>query len=131
MTQLPFHVYIYGPQGGPINSRFEDVADRLSQVDRLHIELDGSFVWVGTNWQLDGMIYDHDDCIRYVDLKGHCAVQQWRTLLQWLADPAETGQSSSFTIWAVHDRLLHDLQSFESIRWPENGIDLENAQSGD
>lgn len=117
MIQSTFHVYLYGPDGGPLASRFEDVSDRLSQVDRLHMELDGSFVWVGPNWQLDGMIYDHADCIRYIDLKGHCGRQQWQALIRWIADPTGCATADTLTVWVVHDQVLHDLQDFETIRW--------------
>ncbi len=37
------------------------------------MEPDGSFVWVnrhGSLWQLDGMVYDREDAIEYVELKG-------------------------------------------------------------
>ncbi|HBJ35889.1 MAG TPA: hypothetical protein DDZ51_14295 [Planctomycetaceae bacterium] len=118
MIQSLFHVYIYGPDGGPLASRFEDVSDRLSQVDRLHMELDGSFVWVGPNWQLDGMIYDHADRIRYIDLKGHCQLQQWQTLMRWIADPMGSGSREFLTVWGAQQQVLHDLQSFEAIVWP-------------
>ncbi len=119
MIQSPFHVYLYGPGGGPLASRFEDVSDRLSNAERLHLELDGSFVWVGPNWQLDGMIYDHADRIRYIDLKGHCSLQQWRTLIRWISDPINSGTREPLTVWELHDQILHDLQSFEAIRWPD------------
>jgi hypothetical protein len=120
MTQSPFHVYLYGPDGGPLASRFEDVSDRLSQIDRLHMELDGSFVWVGPNWQLDGMIYDHADRIRYIDLKGHCDLQQWQAMIRWIAEPMGGGHADPLTVWVVHGQILHDLQSFEAIQWPRS-----------
>jgi hypothetical protein len=119
MIQSNFHVYLYGPGGGPLASRFEDVSDRLSQVDRLHMELDGSFVWVGPNWQLDGMIYDHADRIRYIDLKGHCPHQPWQTLIRWIVDPIGSEVGQSVTVWGVREQILHDLQSFEAIQWPD------------
>jgi len=55
---------------------FEDVAEILSQIDRLYFEPDGSFVWVAPvgepRWQLDGVVYDRDGCVLYVDVKGTC-----------------------------------------------------------
>jgi hypothetical protein len=119
MNRSTFHVYIYGASGGPLDCRFEDVSQRLSQVDRLHIELDGSFVWVGPTWQLDGMIYDFADRIRYIDLKGHCQRQQWQSLASWIADPMNEGALCPLTVWAIDDRILHDLQSFEATCWPD------------
>jgi periplasmic divalent cation tolerance protein len=115
----PLHVYIYGRNGEALTSRFEDVVNRLSQVDRLHIELDGSFVWVGPNWQLDGMIYDHADRIRHIDLKGHCTREPWRSLIGWLADPTGKGCTTEVTIREANGQVLHDLQSFERMHWPE------------
>jgi len=118
MTRSHFHVYLYGPAGGALTSRFEDVSDRLSQVDRLHMELDGAFVWVGQDWQVDGMIYDHDDRIRYVDLKGTCPLVNWQSLVRWIADPAESGMPEHPTVWMLSEQSLHDLQTFEEIIWP-------------
>lgn len=124
MTQTDFHIYIYGPDGGPLASRFEDVSQRLAQVDRLHMELDGSFVWVGPNWQLDGMLYDHADRIRYVDLKGRCPYQPWHTLLAWLTDPLDDHSAQpqtprrAVTIREANGQVLHDLQDFEKLHWP-------------
>ena len=41
---------------------FDDVAKRLTELDRLFFEPDGSFVWVSNNgpteWQLDGLLND-------------------------------------------------------------------------
>jgi hypothetical protein len=115
MNQTPFHVYLYGPGGGPLASRFEDVSDRLSRVDRLHMELDGSFVWVGPDWQLDGMLYDHNDRIRYVDLKGHCSLVQWQSLIRWITDPVASGSAEPLTVWVLNKQSLHDLQTFEEM----------------
>lgn len=82
----PFAIYLYGPQFGPLPSRFDEVAERLAATERLHFEPDGSFVWSGTagetRWQLDGMVYDSAGRIQYLDLKGACPRPVWHRLLE-------------------------------------------------
>ncbi len=71
---------------------FEEVAGDLAQLERLYIEPDGSFVWVSSRqdapWQVDGMIYDHQNRVRFVDLKGTCPADQFDRLLSVLGWPA-------------------------------------------
>jgi hypothetical protein len=71
---------------------FEDVAERLGQFDRLYFEPDGSFVWVASagepGWQLDGMVYDRNGRVLYVDLKGTCPAARLDQLLAALGWPA-------------------------------------------
>jgi len=122
MTHSHFHVYLYGPGGGPLSSRFDDVASRLTAVDRLHFELDGSLVWVGPDWQIDGMIYDQAEIVQYAELKGHSPLARWQSLIRWIADPASAvgpGGQVSASIWRFNDQSLHDLQAFERLHWPD------------
>ncbi len=84
---------------------FESLADRLQEFERLHFELDGSFVWTGATpapWQLDGMAYDFSGQIQRIELKGHCPRAQWQMLLDTLGHPQQSLvaynlQSSQFT----------------------------------
>ena len=47
-------------------------------------EPDGSFVWViptaEYRYQLDGMIYDRDGAIEYIELKGNACRSMWDSL---------------------------------------------------
>ncbi len=73
---------------------FEQVFERMQQLKRMFIELDGSFVWAGTvgnhRWQLDGMLYDHNGQLQRVELKGACPVAAWKELLTCLDWPRQS-----------------------------------------
>jgi hypothetical protein len=55
---------------------FEEVAAALEQFPRLYFEPDGSFVWVAAQdeppWQLDGLLFDRNGRVLYLELKGTC-----------------------------------------------------------
>lgn len=109
---IPFHIYLYGPDGGPLPSSFEGAAARLERIDRLFIEPDGSLVWTcdSPRQQVDGVIYDAADRIQYVDLQGCCTLASWRTLLAALAP--ELGQRA--VVLSLPDRRRQFLQAFET-----------------
>jgi hypothetical protein len=117
MTFRPFHVHLYGAGGGPMTSRFDDVATSLAAVERLYFEPDGSFVWAGPEWQIDGMIYDRDGVLQYADLKGHCPLPLWRQLTVWIAGSASDSSHPVATVWLPGGQILHDLQTFEEVHW--------------
>ncbi len=120
-----FHLYLYGPQRGPLPIAFEPLLERLQAQPRVHAELDGSFVWVTESGQIDGMVYDLGDAVQYLELKGNCGWSQWSQLIQWLA-PSEahnpTGERAAATtdwqVWLIREQRLQDLQSFEKVCWP-------------
>lgn len=65
---------------------FEEAAEALAGLPRLFIEPDGSFVWVSPSgaeraWQVDGVLYDRDERLVYVELKGTCPAPQFDQLL--------------------------------------------------
>jgi len=85
-------------------SSFEQAVAELQQLERMYVELDGSFVWRGQwpqhspqhltegqppdtpdtpepPWQLDGMLYDHAGHIQRVELKGDAPLFVWEQLL--------------------------------------------------
>ena len=55
---------------------FEALEAAYSALPRMYFEPDGSFVWRSpadeASWQVDGMAYDRDGRVRYVELKGSC-----------------------------------------------------------
>ena len=113
-----FHLYLYGPFRGPIETSFEKAAERLQRLPRLHFEPDGSFVWIPEpgKQQIFGMVYDAAGKVRYCDLQGHCDCQTWKELCQ-----AITGdQSSDLEVMILPEQQLQDLQSFETNFWPPN-----------
>lgn len=80
-----------GPK--PLSVAFEQVEERLSRFPNVHFEPDGSFVWGATEqgpyfgrlWQLDCMLYDRENRIQYVELKGNCDRTTWEMLIEVLA----------------------------------------------
>jgi hypothetical protein len=71
---------------------FEATAETLSALDRLYCEPDGSFVWVSRQgeppWQVDGNLYDKDQRLRFVNVKGQCPAAEFDRLLGALGWPA-------------------------------------------
>ncbi len=57
------------------------------RLDWLYFEMDGSFVWAVREGeesvgQIDGMIYDRDDAIEYLDLKGNAPAIRGKSCLR-------------------------------------------------
>lgn len=113
----PFAIYLYGPQLSPLPSRFDEAAERLRGLDRLHFEMDGSFVWRGTagedRWQLDGMIYDSGDRIQYVDLKGECPGEAWHRLREIFAG----GPRAAISVLRLPEQRRISGEEFEEEIW--------------
>jgi hypothetical protein len=82
----PFFVVVTSPAGFVVS--FEAAAESLEKLDRLFIEPDGSFVWAGEGWQVDGSLYDRDGRLQYVELKGALPVEAFDRLLAALGWPA-------------------------------------------
>lgn len=64
-------------QATPLGVSFEQAAEMLETFPRMFIEPDGSFVWVSSSdeeeaWQIDGNLYDRDESLVAIDLKGTC-----------------------------------------------------------
>jgi len=70
---------------------FETVAADLARLERMYIEPDGSFVWVSSRgeapWQVDGNLYDHQERVRLVDVRGSCPRERFDQLLGTLGWP--------------------------------------------
>lgn len=69
---------------------FETARQRLEQLERMFCEPDGSLVWVSPQgdpaWQVDGNLYDRNERLLFVDLKGTCppdAFDQFLAALGW------------------------------------------------
>ena len=97
---------VYAHEGKRLSTSFESFVDILSQWQGMFIELDGSFVWAfvsdSRRYQLDGMVYDRDGAIEYVELKGELIPEMWNRLMMALADnAADSGTCDS--ILRVHD----------------------------
>jgi hypothetical protein len=55
------------------------------------LEPDGSFVWTGEEagrrWQLDGVVFDRDEHVLYVEVKGDCPQARFDEMLSMLGWP--------------------------------------------
>ncbi len=68
-------------QATPLGVSFEQAANALELFPRMHVEPDGSFVWVSSleeeaASQVDGNLYDRDGSLIAIDLKGTCGQTQ-------------------------------------------------------
>ncbi len=111
----PFHLYLYGPEKGPIETSFEEASERLQQLELLHFEPDGSFVWIRDSGQqqIYGMLYDAQGQIQYGELQGKCNQQTWTRLI----DAIRGDFSEGLWVMLLPERRLQDLQSFETEQW--------------
>ena len=108
----PFHLYLYGPNQGPIETSFEEAESRLTRLPKLYFEPDGSFVWTrqAGREQIYGMLYDASGQVRYCDLQGKCTQRTWRELCRAIAGGAVEG----LEVLRLPDQRLQDLQTFEA-----------------
>lgn len=76
-----FFIRLYG--GSPSDSEplpvtFDEAVERLSALDRMFVEPDGSFVWRGVEgdeaWQIEGQLVDGGLSLAHVELKGSASV---------------------------------------------------------
>jgi hypothetical protein len=108
----PFHIYVYGPEQGAIDSSFEAAETRLSALELLHFEPDGSFVWIHDEGQqqIYGMLYDANGQIQYGELQGKCQLATWRRLIEAIRGDSE----QELFVMRLPERQMQDLQSFET-----------------
>lgn len=88
--ELPTLDVAPGATGRGFSRSFEEVAESFERFERMFFEPDGSYVWrasVGEPpWQLDGVMYDRDGRVLYVEIKGACPaarLDEWLTALGW------------------------------------------------
>ncbi len=100
----------------PLALSFEQAAERLQQLPRMFLEPDGSFVWVAesnspssgaADWQVDGVLYDRDERLMFVDLRGECPHE---ALVQLLAGLGAGPTPIMFQM--VRQAIFLDLEGF-------------------
>ena len=78
----------------PLDITFDDAVENLSQLNRMFVELDGSFLWSNKHqshsWQIDGNIFEQDNKVLFVELKGMCVPSAFDDLLTCFGWPKET-----------------------------------------
>lgn len=101
-----FHVFIHAlPAGidaeaevGPVDLAasleitWDAAAAILERLPRLFFEPDGSFVWreeTPTAWQVDGQLFERNDRLMVVELKGCCPAEALNALLGACGWPAQ------------------------------------------
>jgi hypothetical protein len=80
----------------PLPASFEEAGAALAALPRMFFEPDGSFVWRGAGephaggggWQVDGVLYDRDGRVLFVEMNGACPAVQLDRLLACLGWPA-------------------------------------------
>lgn len=100
---------------------FESVFEVLSNKPNVHAELDGCFVWRSfeqgrdrnPRWLLDGMVYDRDGAIAYIELKGKCD----RKLFTELLDGCAVGELRSVKIQCVESGEWMEAERFVYKLW--------------
>ena len=69
----------------PLSIGFDDVLNQLGNLPRLYAEPDGSFVWTSpqenTRWQVNGNLYERNDSVLFVEIKGSCPASEFDQLL--------------------------------------------------
>ncbi len=69
----------------PLPIVFDDVLNQLNTLPRLYAEPDGSFVWTSPQenirWQVNGNLYERNDRVLFVELKGSCPASKFDQLL--------------------------------------------------
>ena len=102
-------IRIYALSEQCLPQSFEAYCELLSGWPGMFVEPDGSFVWVMPHatgkLQLDGMIYDRNGHIEYVELKGSCTRAAWRRLCQGLFPDAieDAGTALEVLPLRIHD----------------------------
>lgn len=76
----------------PFQVNFDQVGEAASAIDRMFFEPDGYFVWSGDTaegkrWQVDGVVYDRNDRLFYVEMRGSCPTFEFMKLLTLLGSP--------------------------------------------
>jgi hypothetical protein len=114
-TDFQIHLLAESTGGSLINMTFEALAQHLQSFERMHFEMDGSFVWTGITlrpWQLDGMVYDLGQQIQRIELKGQCPRVQWKMVLVALNHPQQ-----SLVVYNLKTSQFETIPHLESTLW--------------
>ena len=77
----------------PMGIGFDEALERLSRLERMYAEPDGSFVWTspreGLWWQVDGNAYEKEGRVLLADLKGSCPAAEFDRLVEAFGWPQQ------------------------------------------
>ncbi len=76
---------------------FESLMAQMLKWSGVYAEWDGSWSWTATEkneagrpaWRLEGMMYDRDEHVFYIEMQGQCTLSAWRTIVDALQLSAE------------------------------------------
>lgn len=115
---------LVAPPGGmatPWDATFEQACEGLSRLGRMFVEPDGSFVWTAAaepRWQVDGVLYDRDGRLLYVEINGRCPAERFDELLAALGRPA-----AGFAFQLLREAVYLDEGEFG--RWAGTSAQLD------
>jgi hypothetical protein len=69
---------------------YEELSDRLNRIDRLHLEPDGSFVWVNAvdvKQRINGQITDNGKRVMFIEMRGCCVRSGMEPIVRQLGWP--------------------------------------------
>lgn len=125
----PRFLRIYSHEDRRWATSFEALVQAIGDWPGMFFEMDGSFVWATMHgdrrFQIDGMVYDRDGAIEYIELKGDFTPDTWR---QWMR--AIAIESSEPSAWDRQFRV-HDVSSQNWIRPSELFTGQEEGPVGD
>lgn len=116
MSLAKFEIQITGASGTPLQLSFEASADRLAELPKLDLELDGYFVWMIDGLlqrQITGMLYDNGQQLQFVHLHANCFREDLKQLISCISLVDE-----SLQITELPGGRLQTLQDFETKCWP-------------
>jgi len=84
-----FHINLFGH---PFSGTWEQAAAALECLPRMIFEADGSWIWsgddaTGSRWQIDGHLFDFEDRLYRVELRGGCPLKEFDQLLSCFGWP--------------------------------------------
>lgn len=106
----------------PLAIGFDAAFERLTVLERMYAEPDGSFVWTspreGLSWQVDGNAFERHGRVLLVDLKGTCPADRFDALLAAFGWPEQ-----QLMLQLVRPAVFLDEQTFRrhaAARWNES-----------
>ncbi|MEQ1828924.1 MAG: hypothetical protein ABL921_23380 [Pirellula sp.] len=91
---MKFFLQIHARPGQAFSQSFDGLVQLFRNMHGMYVEMDGSFVWIDREThphsQMDGMVYDRNGLLEYVEVKGDFSQKQWWSLCQAIGQSAHT-----------------------------------------
>ncbi len=116
----PISTFVLQQPPRPLDVTFEELMDQLSNLPRLYVELDGSFVWRGEDggqlWQMDGLLHDSGQQVQYVEVKGTVDRNAWHKFTTILSS-----QRDDLVIHSVDRGYFMHIHEVDRVLWEPIG----------